>query len=206
MSGRYPMSQDTSTYRLLTRRPFSCINRPMRWLNPIVLTCTLHTYIYNSTVNKKKRSSQGTRNPTASASTAKDIVVNVGAGAYYNTSIQFTEADSPPPGSRVTWRGPDTSTRTTTGANSAAAVVYGGARILPSSWTKAFTMTRSGSSGSGGGTVWKAALPAVLVDGNGRAIFHTLVQDERSAWLARTPNFGSGFLPCAGGNSGFTCG
>jgi len=39
----------------------------------------------------------------------------------------------------------------------------------------------------------------------GRALFQTLVQEDTSAWQARTPNFGSGFLPCSGGQTNFTC-
>jgi hypothetical protein len=54
--------------------------------------------------------------------------------------------------------------------------------------------------------VWQVLLPPQLQDSGGRALFRQLVQGERSAWLAREPDFGSGFLSCGGGNGGFTCG
>eukprot|EP01044_Picomonas_judraskeda_P010085 COSAG03_NODE_1275_length_4419_cov_16.726620_2_plen_241_part_00 len=54
--------------------------------------------------------------------------------------------------------------------------------------------------------IWRASLPPSLVDRFGRARFHTLVQGERSGWLARSPNFGSGFLNCSSGTGGtVTC-
>jgi len=115
-----------------------------------------------------------------------NITVHVQAGHYFNHSITLTEADSPRAGSnaRVTWRGEQ------------GATVYGGARIL--GWTRAPAAI--------GASVWQARLSQELVDHAGRARFRTLVHGERSAWLARQPNFGSGFLTgCSWNGAGFTC-
>jgi hypothetical protein len=49
-----------------------------------------------------------------------------------------------------------------------------------------------------------AKLPDDLVDSGGKAKFHKLVEGNRSAWLARSPNFGGGYLQANGGNAGFT--
>eukprot|EP00040_Diaphanoeca_grandis_P001923 m.20086 g.20086 ORF g.20086 m.20086 type:complete len:1168 (+) comp12740_c0_seq1:136-3639(+) len=119
------------------------------------------------------------------SSSHSNITIALGAGAYLNTSLVFTELDSPP-GSSLTIQGP-------TSVEQATATVYGGQRIDFNGW-QPYT-----------DSIWKTHLPSDLVDSNGKARFHTLVQNDRSAWLARSPNFGSGFLPCGGGNSGFTC-
>jgi hypothetical protein len=72
--------------------------------------------------------------------------------------------------------------------------VYGGPRIT--GWTR-----------SSQANVWMAHLPEELVDSKGRATFHKLVEGERSAWLARSPNFGGGYLQTEkSSNSGFTWG
>lgn len=113
---------------------------------------------------------------------AGDVTVSIAAGEYFNTSLTLTERDSALQGRRVTWTGP---------VDGGRAAVYGGSRIT--GWTPYQ------------GHIWKAPLPPGLTDAQGRALFHTLVQGERSAICARTPNFGSGFLPCSGGNTGFTC-
>ena len=108
---------------------------------------------------------------------------------YFNTSLALTEDDSAPSsGGRVIWQAEAGAT--------AMPRVYGGARVT--GWTP----SKKHPTGSG---IWQAVLPKELVDSEGRALFRTLVQDERSAWLARTPNFGSGYLPCGGGNSSFSC-
>ena len=112
---------------------------------------------------------------------ASEVSVQLAAGDYYNVSLLFTALDSPPPGGSVTWHGP------TRGV----ATIYGGARIT--GWVP----WRDG--------VWQATLPRGLVDERGRATFRSLVQGERSAWLARTPNYGSGYLQVdTWTNGGFT--
>ena len=110
---------------------------------------------------------------------ARDIVVRVHAGSYFDTELVLTEDDSPVPGGHVTWRGEQ------------GATVYGGARV-------------AGPWRPWRGQIWQVGLPAALVDSAGRARFHMLTQGLRSCWNARTPNFGSGFLPCAG-SSTVTC-
>lgn len=113
------------------------------------------------------------------------------SGPFFNASVTFTASDSPARGGRVTWSG-NAATHGYGDANGT--VLYGGSRIT--GWTRGAL---------GNPDIWRATLSPDLVDSQGRARFHTLVQDERSAWLARTPNFGSGFLPCSGSNAGFTC-
>ena len=116
------------------------------------------------------------------ADAQQDITVNVQPGSYFNTSLTFERED----GGSVTWR---------SSGGPGAAILYGGLRVQ--GWVKA--------KAHAGGAVWKAKLPSELVDSQGRALFHMLVQDNRSAWLARAPNHGSGYLPCGGGDTGFTC-
>lgn len=72
-------------------------------------------------------------------------------------------------------------------------MLYGGIQV--SNWTRAPDSVN----------VWQAVLPSELVDGLGWAGFTTLTQGDRSCILARSPDFGSGFLPCSGNNAGFTC-
>jgi hypothetical protein len=135
------------------------------------------------------------------------VDVVLAAGRYFNTSVVFTEEDSilaldGQQHTQVTWRGPAAaapiSSRSASAASAAAeegasaATVYGGVRIT--GWRK------------WRGDIWSAPLPHGLSDSKGRALFRTLVQGERSAWLARSPNFGSGFLPCGGDNVHFSCG
>ena len=106
----------------------------------------------------------------------RGVTVTLREGQYFNTSLVLTERDGP----GVTWRGEP------------GAVVYGGARV------QGWSPYRGG--------IWRASLPPSLVDRFGRARFHTLVQGERSGWLARSPNFGSGFLNCSSGTGGtVTC-
>ena len=45
-----------------------------------------------------------------------------------------------------------------------------------------------------GSPIWRSRLPVNLVDSKGRARFHSLVEGERSVWLAREPDYGSGWL------------
>ena len=131
------------------------------------------------------RAQAAVRKLLASAAGSGDVTVSIAGGAYFNTSLALTEADSPSPGGgQVSWQA----------AAGATVAVYGGARIT--GWTRSLNM-RPG--------IWQATLPKELVDAEGRARFGTLVQDERSAWLARTPNFGSGYLPCGGSDSSFSC-
>jgi len=131
------------------------------------------------------RAQVAVRKLLASAAGSGDVTVSIAGGAYFNTSLALTEADSPSPGGgQVSWQA----------AAGATVAVYGGARIT--GWTRSPNM-RPG--------IWQATLPKELVDAEGRARFHTLVQGERSAWLARTPNFGSGYLPCGGSDSSFSC-
>lgn len=118
------------------------------------------------------------------AAPGDDVEVVLGAGAYYKTQLRFTEADSPRGGRRVIWRG------------DVGATVYGGARVT--GWTKSATHNPSG-------LVLQAALPKDMVDAFGRARFQMLVQDERAAILARTPNFGSGFIGCSSSNADLHC-
>jgi hypothetical protein len=106
------------------------------------------------------------------------VEVRLGGGDYFNASLRLTERDS----GDVTWRGP--------------ATIYGGAKVA-GPWTPAPAV---------GQHVWQAPLPPQLLDSAGRARFRQLVQGERSAWLAREPDFGSGFLSCGGNNAGFSCG
>ena len=112
-----------------------------------------------------------------------DLMVTLMPGTYFDTSLVFDRRDSPPNCSSVTWRGASGVPVGTT-----ATVLYGGPRITGwSHYTK---------------NIWQAPLPVQLTDDKGRAVFHTLVQGDRSAWLARTPDYGSGFLPCRGNNAG----
>ena len=111
--------------------------------------------------------------------------VRLAPGDYFNVSLRLSERDS----GDVIWRGPGAT-------DGAQATIYGGAKVQ-GSWTRALEV---------GEHVWQVQLPAQLVDGGGRAVFHQLVQGERSAWLAREPDFGAGFLPCGGDNAGFSCG
>jgi hypothetical protein len=122
---------------------------------------------------------------SAEDAAAGPLEVRLGSGDYFNSSLRLTERDS----GDVLWRGPGA-------GEGAPATVYGGARV--SRWTRAPV--------SVGEHVWQAPLPPQLLDSEGRALFRQLVQGERSAWLAREPDFGSGFLTCGGGNGGFTCG
>ena len=105
------------------------------------------------------------------------ITVRIAGGEYFENNITLTEKDSGH--GRVVWQGEP------------GATLYGGALI------RGWTQYRGG--------IWQAPLPKALVDSEGRALFRTLVQGAHSAWLARTPNFGSGFLPCAGSGSSFHC-
>ena len=118
-----------------------------------------------------------------------NVTVAIAAGKYFNTSLVLTAADSPGASSggrgRVWWQGP-----TGAGSGANAATLFGGVRIT--GWR------RSAESSP----VWQAALPAHLLDADGRAAFSMLVQDERSAVLARAPNFGSGYLQCPQDNTG----
>lgn len=101
---------------------------------------------------------------------SRSVRVEVGAGSYFDTSLVFTDADSPRSGATVTWAG----------APGAATTLYGGERIT--GWTP------------WKGSIWRAVLPPRLVDGYGRARFRMLVQGGRSAWLARAPDYGGGYL------------
>ena len=112
-----------------------------------------------------------------------DLMVTLLPGAYFDTNLVFDRRDSPPNCSSVTWRG-----ASGVPVGTKASTLYGGPRITGwSHYTK---------------NIWQAPLPAQLTDDKGRAVFHTLVQGDRSAWLARTPDYGSGFLPCGGNNAG----
>jgi hypothetical protein len=94
-------------------------------------------------------------------------------GRYFNTSLVFTEQDSPPPGKRVTWRGDD------------GASVFGGCEIT--GWTPWVNAPA-------GRPILRAVLPPELVDSAGWARFNVLMEGERSVPLARAPNKGSGYL------------
>jgi hypothetical protein len=93
-------------------------------------------------------------------------------GRYFNTSLVFTELDSPPPGTRVTWRGDGAS-------------VFGGCEIT--GWTP-------WAGAPAGRPILRTSLPPELVDSAGRAQFNVLMEGERSLPLARAPNKGSGYL------------
>ena len=134
------------------------------------------------------------------------FTVIVGPGQYFNSSLRFTNLDgAPSAGCRVVWKGEahanaDADARTANAPDTIdtadaaeplsrrllrttnASTVYGGARVVGwSVWA---------------GMIWRARLPAGLSDSSGRATFHTLVQGERRAWNARSPNAGSGYLNC----------
>jgi hypothetical protein len=113
----------------------------------------------------------------ADASGAQHVTVRVARGSYFDTSLVFTEADSPrsSDGGRVVWMGEP------------GAVVFGGRRV--SGWQR---------TPMHGGRVWATQLSPELIDSSGRALFTTLVQGNRSAVWAREPNFGGGYLPCSG--------
>jgi hypothetical protein len=108
--------------------------------------------------------------PTLDAPNVEVMVMN---GSFFNTSLTFTAADgtgAAGTSQRVTWLA----------EAGAAPTIFGGARIV--GWQH----WRDG--------IWRAPLPAELVDLHGRATFQTLVEGERSCWQARTPDFGSGWL------------
>jgi hypothetical protein len=111
--------------------------------------------------------------------------VRLAHGDYFNVSLRLTERDS----GDVIWRGPGP-------GEGAPATIYGGSKVS-GPWTRAPAV---------GDHVWQVPLPPYLLDTGGRAVFRQLVQGERSAWLAREPDFGAGFLTCGGNNGGFTCG
>eukprot|EP00039_Didymoeca_costata_P021245 m.343908 g.343908 ORF g.343908 m.343908 type:complete len:1136 (-) comp23516_c0_seq1:322-3729(-) len=115
--------------------------------------------------------------------TKQNVTVTLLAGNYFNTSLIFDQNDSPQTGASVTWQGVRNKENSS--------VVYGGLRVSGwSRWTP---------------QIWSAPLPPELLDNKGRAVFQTLVQGDESAWLARSPDYGSGYLPCTASNSGFTC-
>ena len=100
------------------------------------------------------------------------LEVVLGPGHYYNTSLVFTERDSPPPGKRVTWRGDRAS-------------VFGGCEVVGwAPWAAA----------PAGRPILRASLPAELVDDAGRARFNVLMEGEHSLTLARAPSRGSSYL------------
>jgi hypothetical protein len=115
------------------------------------------------------------------------VTVEVGPGQYFDTSLTLTELDSPASlDTRVKWISPQPG----------AATVYGGAQV-----------TGQWKQGSGSNShIWSVPLSPSLTDDHGRALFRTLVQGERSGWLARSPNFGSGYLGCSGSATALNCG
>eukprot|EP01050_Picozoa_sp_SAG11_P007880 SAG11_NODE_670_length_7823_cov_9.340886_4_plen_1737_part_00 len=101
----------------------------------------------------------------------REVTVVLMNGSWFNTSLDFTEADGAGVGTeRVTWKADA----------GAASTVFGGARVV--GWIH----WRDG--------IWRAPLPPGLADAKGRATFQTLVEGERSCWQARTPDYGSGWL------------
>lgn len=104
---------------------------------------------------------------------AKSLEVVMQPGQYFNTSMQFTADDSPPTGGSITWRA----------AMHGTASVYAGARIV-GPWRQL----------SGSPSIWVTVLPRELLDERGRARFGALVDGDRSAVIARAPDYGSGFL------------
>ena len=109
---------------------------------------------------------------TATARAADDATVVIMNGSYYNTSLTFGAADG-------AGAGMDRSVAWTADAG-AAPTIFGGSRVV--GWER----WRDG--------IWRATLPPDLVDSEGRAVFQTLVEGERSCWQARTPDYGSGWL------------
>lgn len=145
---------------------------------------------FQAVVRSLLRASGGGGDGGGSAAGREAITVTLLPGAYFNTSIVFGNRDSPGPGGSVVWRAGTGGHREQLAGE---AVLYGGARIT--SWSRV----------QAGSPIWQATLPPELLDSAGRAVFHTLVQDDRACWLARVPDYGSGFLPCPGTNSEFTC-